>query len=60
MLAYAPRSTTRSGSPRTLILVAAGHAVALALVLTARSQFAAPPPISTSPRSSSSTPSCSI
>lgn len=46
MLAYAPRSTTRSGSPRTLILVAAGHAVALALVLTARSQFAeqaAPP-----------------
>ena len=40
MLAYAPRSTTRSGSPRTLILVAAGHAVALALALTARSQFA--------------------
>lgn len=39
MLAYAPRSTTRSGSPRTLILVAAGHAVALALALTARSQF---------------------
>jgi protein TonB len=46
MLAYAPRSTTHSGSPRTLVLVAAGHAVALALALTARSQFAersAPP-----------------
>ena len=40
MLAYAPRSTTRSASPRTLILVAAGHAAALALALTAHSQFA--------------------
>lgn len=39
MLAYAPRpAATRS--PRTLILVAAGHVVALALVLTARSEFA--------------------
>ncbi|MDQ3140400.1 MAG: hypothetical protein M3Q15_06710, partial [Pseudomonadota bacterium] len=39
MLAYAPRSTGRAGSPRTLLLVAAGHAVALALVLTARSDY---------------------
>lgn len=44
MLAYAPRPTARSGSPRTLMLVAAGHAVALALVLTARSEFAPPAP----------------
>ena len=45
MLAYAPRPTARSGSPRTLLLVAAGHVVALALVLTARSEFVgtAPP-----------------
>ena len=40
MLAYAPRPTGRAGSPRTLLLVAAGHVVALALVLTARSEFA--------------------
>ena len=40
MLAYAPRPAGRSGSPRTLILVAAGHVVALAIVLTARSEFA--------------------
>lgn len=40
MLAYAPRRTTANRSPRTLILVAAGHVVALALVLTARSEFA--------------------
>ena len=40
MLAYAPRPTGRAGSPRTLLLVAAGHAVALALVLTARSDYA--------------------
>ncbi len=39
MLVYAPRSTA-TRSPRTLILVAAGHVVALALVLTARSEFA--------------------
>ena len=39
MLAYAPRTTGRAGSPRTLLLVAAGHAVALALVLTARSEY---------------------
>ncbi len=39
MLAYAPRPTGRAGSPRTLMLVAAGHAIALALVLTARSEF---------------------
>ena len=39
MLAYAPRPTARSGSPRTLLLVAAGHAVALGLVLTARSDL---------------------
>ena len=37
MLAYAPRPASRAGSPRTLLLVAAGHALALALVLTARS-----------------------
>lgn len=43
MLAYAPRPA-RSGSPRTLLLVAVGHVVALALVLTARSEFAAPTP----------------
>ena len=42
MLAYAPRPTGRAGSPRTLFLVAAGHVVALALVLTARSEFASP------------------
>ena len=41
MLAYAPRPTARSGSPRTLLLVAAGHIVALALVLTARSEYVA-------------------
>ena len=45
MLAYAPRRATRSGSPRTLILVAVGHVVALALVLTARSEFVAKPTI---------------
>ena len=45
MLAYAPRPTARSGSPRTLLLVAAGHVVALALVLTARSEFAPKVPI---------------
>lgn len=39
MLAYTPRRTGRAGSPRTLMLVAAGHAVALALVLTARSDY---------------------
>jgi protein TonB len=39
MLAYAPRPTGGAGSPRTFLLVAAGHAVALALVLTARSDF---------------------
>jgi periplasmic protein TonB len=39
MLAYAPRPTGRSASPRTLLFVAAGHAVAIALVLTARSDF---------------------
>ena len=44
MLAYAPRPTARSGSPRTLLLVAAGHVVALALVLTARSEFVARAP----------------
>ena len=44
MLAYAPRPTARSGSPRTLLLVAGGHVVALALVLTARSEFAPPAP----------------
>ncbi len=45
MLAYAPRPAAGSGSPRTLALVAAGHAVALALVLTARSEFVAKPRI---------------
>jgi protein TonB len=39
MLAYAPRPAARSGSPRTLLLVAAGHAVALGLLLTARSDL---------------------
>lgn len=39
MLAYAPRPAGRAGSPRTLLLVAAGHVVAIALVLTARSEF---------------------
>ena len=39
MLAYAPRPTARSGSPRTLFLVAAGHVVAIALALTIRSEF---------------------
>ena len=39
MLAYAPRPTARSGSPRTLLLVAAGHVVAIALALTIRSEF---------------------
>ena len=39
MLAYAPRPTGRAGSPRTLLLVAGGHAVALALLLTARSDY---------------------
>ncbi len=39
MLAYAPRPTGRAGSPRTLLLVAAGHTIALALVLTARSDY---------------------
>ena len=42
MLAYAPRPTARSGSPRTLLLVAAGHVLAIGLVLTARSEFAGP------------------
>ncbi len=45
MLAYAPRPTGRAGSPRTLMLVAAGHVAALALVLTARSEFAAKAPV---------------
>ena len=40
MLAYAPRAAPPPRSPRTLLLVAAGHVVALALVLTARSEFA--------------------
>ena len=40
MLVYAPRPTARSGSPRTLLLVAAGHVVAIALALTIRSEFA--------------------
>ena len=44
MLAYAPRSNARSGSPRTLLLVAAGHAAALALLLTARSHYEARTP----------------
>ena len=39
MLAYAPRPAGRAGSPRTLLLVAAGHVVAVALVLTARSDL---------------------
>jgi len=39
MLAYAPRPTGHAGSPRTLLLVAGGHAVALALLLTARSDY---------------------
>ena len=39
MLAYAPRPTGRAGSPRTLLLVVGGHAVALALLLTARSDY---------------------
>ncbi len=42
MLAYAPR-TARSGSPRTLVLVAAGHVLALALLLTARSEYVSKP-----------------
>ena len=37
MLAYAPRPTARAGSPRILALVVGGHALALALLLTARS-----------------------
>ncbi len=41
MLAYAPRPASRAGSPRTMLLVAAGHALALALVLTARSEYVA-------------------
>ena len=40
MLAYAPRSTARLGSPRTLTLVAAGHVVAIGLALTIRSEIA--------------------
>ncbi|MDQ3077492.1 MAG: TonB family protein [Pseudomonadota bacterium] len=42
MLAYAPnnRSAARAGSARTLLLVVAGHAVLLALVLTARGHVA--------------------
>ncbi|MDQ3079792.1 MAG: TonB family protein [Pseudomonadota bacterium] len=43
MLAYAPRPAARSGSPRTLVLVAAGHVVAIALVLTARSEYVSNP-----------------
>lgn len=42
MLAYAPRPAARSGSPRTLLLVAAGHVLAIGLVLTARSELAGP------------------
>jgi len=38
MLAYAPHPG-RAGSPRTLLLVAIGHVAALALVLTASSEF---------------------
>lgn len=44
MLAYAPRPTARSGSPRTLLLVAAGHVVVIALALTIRSEFTPKPP----------------
>ena len=54
MLAYAPRPTGRAGSPRTLLLVAAGHVVALALVLTARSEFAGKTQLRSRPTSSSS------
>ncbi len=45
MLAYAPRPAARSGSPRTLVLVAAGHVLALALVLTARSEYVGKPKV---------------
>lgn len=41
MLGYAPRSAAPTRSPRTLLIVVAGHAAALAIVLTARSDFAA-------------------
>ena len=41
MLAYAPtnRAAARAASPRALLLVVAGHAVLLALVLTARGEM---------------------
>ena len=41
MLAYAPtnRVAARTGSPRTLLLVLAGHAALIALVLTARGEM---------------------
>ncbi len=39
MLAYAPRPTATSSSPRAFFIVATGHAVAIALVLTARSDY---------------------
>lgn len=45
MLAYAPRRAGRSGSPRTLVIVAAGHVIALALVLTARSEHVGKPKV---------------
>lgn len=44
MLAYAPRPVSRAGSPRTLLFVIAGHALALALVLTVRSHYIATAP----------------
>ena len=44
MLAYAPRPAARSGSPRTLLLVAAGHVVAIAILLAARSEYVGNPP----------------
>ena len=42
MLAYAPRRTTNTRSPGTLVFVAAAHVVAFALVLTARNEFTPP------------------
>lgn len=42
MLAYAPRSAN-SGSPRTLILVVAGHVAVLAVALTIKSDFGTRP-----------------
>ena len=45
MLAYAAhrRPAGPAASPRTLMLIVAGHAAVLALVLTARGELAAPP-----------------